>query len=84
MPNPNTTGTWQGEASCSLSFPSATTVWLRGFVRPPIPSAYYFRLETNVDAVLYLSTDEDPANQVSIASSTAPNSNRIVLQNDTE
>ncbi|CAF4003686.1 unnamed protein product, partial [Rotaria magnacalcarata] len=84
MPNPNTTGTWQGEASFSANFPQATTVWFRGFIRPPMPSAYYFQLETNADAILYLSTDEDPANKVRVASTAAPSSSRIVLQNDTD
>jgi hypothetical protein len=47
-------------------------------------SAFNFRLETNSPAILYLSSDENPANKVLIATSTVTDSNRIVLQNNTK
>lgn len=84
MPNTNANRTWTGEASYSASFSSAATVWFIGFLRPPIMGAFNFQLETNSPAILYLSTDEDPANKVQIASHTSTNSSRIVLKNNTE
>ncbi|CAF4657274.1 unnamed protein product [Rotaria sp. Silwood1] len=84
MPNANTSRSWTGEASFSSVFSSATTVWLVGFIRAPMTAAFNFRLESNSQAALYLSTDEDPANAVRIASNTATDSQRIVLQNNTD
>ncbi|CAF3294041.1 unnamed protein product [Rotaria sp. Silwood2] len=84
IPNANTSRSWTGEASFSSVFSSATTVWLIGFIRAPMTAAFNFRLESNSQAALYLSIDEDPANAVRIASNTVTDSQRIVLQNNTD
>ena len=84
MPSVTASRTWMGEASLTASFSSATTVWFIGFLRTPIMAAFNFQLDTNSPTIMYLSSDENPANKVKIASNTAPNSNRIVLQNNTK
>lgn len=84
MPSINASQTWTAEASFSSNFPSATTVWFIGFLRAPMAAAFYFRLESNSPAILYLSSDENPANIVRIATNTVTDSNRIVLQNNTK
>ncbi|CAF3595884.1 unnamed protein product [Rotaria sordida] len=84
MPSATANRTWTGEASFSSNFPSGATVWFIGFLRTPMTAAFNFRLETNSQAILYLSSDEDPTNKAQIATNSAPNSNRIVLQNNTD
>lgn len=84
MPNANANRTWSNEASFSESISSGSTIWLLGFLRVPITSAFIFKLDTNVATAMYLSTDEDPANAQRIATNTNPNSARIVLQENTE
>ena len=84
MPTANANRTWTNEASFSSTFSSAATVWFIGFLRTPMTAAYNFQLQTNAQAILYLSSDENPANKVPIATHTATNSSRIVLKNNTE
>lgn len=84
MPNANANRTWSNEALFSENVPSATTIWFIGFLRVPITAAFTFQLNTSVQAAMYLSTDENPANAVRIATNTILNSARIVLQNNTE
>lgn len=82
MPSRNATQTWSAHASIHSSFSSSQTVWMIGYLRSPINAIYTFQLETNVDSILYLSTDEDPKNRVQIASSRSNQSKDISLIND--
>lgn len=84
MPGSAANKTWTEQASITGSFPSAVTVWFIGYVRPPIEAAYTFRLHTNGQALLFLSTNEDPTNMRMIANDSRTDSSRIVLQGNTE
>lgn len=84
MPSVNANQTWTGVASFAFNFGSTSTVWLIGFLRPPVTTSYVFGLETNADAILYLSSDENPDNKVRIASNHETESNTIVLQSGTK
>jgi len=79
MPSINATQTWSADASIHSSFSSNRTVWLIGYLRSPINATYKFQLETNVNSILYLSTDENPNNKVQIASSRSTLSKDISL-----
>lgn len=41
------------------------TVWLKGYLLPKRTSKYEFSISSNGGALLYLSTDDTPANKVS-------------------
>ena len=84
MPNTSTIGTWIEEASFTSQYYSSTTVWIIGYLRSSKSVAYTFQLDTNVDSVLFLSTDEDPDNSILIASRNSPQSIPIFLQRDTK
>lgn len=84
MPNAGAIRIWSNEASFSETVSSNTTIWFIGFLRVPMTSAFTFQLDTNVQSALYLSTNENPTNALRIATDSAPNSVRIVLQNNTE
>ncbi|CAF3361139.1 unnamed protein product [Rotaria sp. Silwood1] len=84
MPSVNATKTWTDEASIISQFASSTTVWLIGFLRPPMTATFIFRLETSAYAILYLSTDENPDNIVPILNtSSSLESAEQILYNDT-
>ncbi|CAF3361993.1 unnamed protein product [Rotaria sp. Silwood1] len=85
MPSVNATKTWTDEASIISQFASSTTVWLIGFLRPPMTATFIFRLETSAYAILYLSTDENPDNIVPILNtSSSLESAEQILYNDTK
>ena len=84
MPSVNANQTWTGVASFAFNFGSPSTVWLIGFLRVPVTTSYVFVLQTNADAILYLSSDENPNNKVIIASNYGTESSTTVLQSDTK
>ncbi|CAF3652088.1 unnamed protein product [Rotaria sordida] len=84
MPSVNATKTWTEEASIVSQFASSATVWLIGFLRPPMTATFIFRLETSAYAILYLSVDENPDNIVPILNtSSSSESAEQILYNDT-
>jgi hypothetical protein len=84
MPSMNANKTWMEEASVISRYTSDMTVWFIGYLRSPKTATFTFRLDTNVNSVLYLSTDEKPENKVQIANSSSIQSNEIVLINNTK
>jgi hypothetical protein len=84
MPSINANRTWMEEASIISQYSSNTTVWLIGYLHPPQNATLTFQLNSNVNSVLYLSTDEKPENKVQIANSSSIQSNEIILINNTE
>lgn len=84
MPSDDANRTWIGEASFSSQSVSNNTVWLIGYLRSPINATYTFRLDSNANSSLFLSSDENPANKIQIANSTLPQSNGIFLQKNTK
>lgn len=84
MPSTNTNGTWIEEAAFSSHYYTSTTVWIIGYLRSSRSVVYTFQLDTNVDSVLFLSTDENPDNKVLIASRYSPQSIPIFLESDTK
>ncbi|UJR08495.1 hypothetical protein I4U23_012761 [Adineta vaga] len=83
MPNNNANKTWISEASFISNNVASTTIWLIGYLRPPKTATFTFLLDTNVNSVLYLSTDDKPENRILIANNNSPRSKEILLQNNT-
>jgi len=54
------------QASYSTSQSTDVTVWLKGFLSPQKDSDYDFTIQTNGNALLYLSTDSNSANKVNL------------------
>lgn len=71
---------WTSEASFSFNDSMAKTVWMIGYVRPQVNMRIRFVLSLINNALLRLSTDENPENMVVIASSRTPESNEINLR----
>jgi len=69
------------DASYVSTSSSAETVWLVGFFHAPKTATYTFTLNTNGDAALFLSTNDDPANKALVASSVSNQSTSISLTN---
>jgi len=53
------------------------TIWLRGFLEPGKSSRYEFTLNTNGDAILYLSTDSTSSNKIIISSNQVSGNSNI-------
>ncbi len=83
-PSPTGTLSWTDDALYVANTSSAETVWLVGFIRLPKTANYTFILDTNGAAALYLSTNDDPANKVLIASATNSQSSTTLLNNNTK
>lgn len=82
MPSSNATMTWLEEASFVSQNASNSTVWLIGYLRPPMNTTLIFQLDTNVDSILFLSNDENPDHVMKIANRSSPESSPIALQHN--
>ena len=63
-PSANAQMTWLDIASYNYQNSTTATVWLTGYLAPAISSEYLFSLDTNAEAIFYLSTDNTSANKV--------------------
>ena len=84
MPNVNANMTWLEDASFVSQDTGNRSVWLIGYLRPPMNMTLTFQLDTNVNSILFLSTDENPDHAVPIANHSSPRSNPIALLNNTK
>lgn len=73
---------WTDDALYISNSSSAETVWLVGFVRFPKTATFTFILDTNGAGALFLSTDDNPANKVLIATPNNNQSPAMVLNNN--
>ena len=76
--------TWLEEASFVSQTAENGTVWLKGYLRPPMNMTLTFRLDTNVDSILFLSNDENPDHAVQIARQSSPQSGQMRLLANTK
>lgn len=83
-PTPTGTVTWTDDAFYLASSSTAETVWLVGFLRVLKTATYTFSLDTNGDAALFLSTDDNPANKVLLATATSTQSTPVSINNNTK
>lgn len=83
MPSSNSNQSWINEAKISMSGIYNTTIWMIGYIRSPIDATYRFKLQTNINSQLYLSTDDNPTNMIQIANQSSTESKSFALQNNT-
>ncbi|CAF2963963.1 unnamed protein product [Rotaria sp. Silwood2] len=82
-PTPTGNVSWTDDAFFVSNLSSPETVWLIGFIRLPKTATFTFILDTNGDAALFLSTDDNSTNKVLIASATSNQSTPMSLNNNT-
>lgn len=83
-PGSNATMTWANEVMYTSTLTGPETVWFIGYIRVPKSANFTFSIDTNGNAALFLSANDDPASKTMIVNSSNSVSAPIALQNDTK